>query len=101
VDQLQERLASIEARSTQGAKEILRRFSDHAIFPALISELETALPGRTIIGDIAIIDAVNALMIKRRASTPRDWERRHCAASALSSCNDMTSALSVATMRHA
>jgi hypothetical protein len=72
VDQLQERLASIEARSTHGAKETLRRFYGHALFPDIIRELETALPGRAIIGDIAVIDAVNALMIKRRASTPRD-----------------------------
>jgi hypothetical protein len=37
------------------------RFSDHALFPEIIRELELRHPLTNTIGDIAIIDALNAI----------------------------------------
>jgi len=71
---LEARIALITARSTAAAKDLLTRFSAHAVFPDLIAELELRHPASTnAISAVAIIDALNALVGKRDppGGTPR------------------------------
>jgi hypothetical protein len=70
VDTVKARAAAIRARSTASAKEMLQRFSDHALFPALIDEIESRYPKPDQIGDVAVIDALNALLQKKDQATP-------------------------------
>jgi hypothetical protein len=48
----------------------LQRFSEHSLFPALIDELERRHPRPSVIGDMAVIDALSAIQKKNASDSP-------------------------------